>query len=450
MKKKDGSLRLCIDYRKLNKVTVKNKYPLPRIDDLFDLLQGVTTEVEHEEHLWKVLETLRANKLYAKFSKCEFWLKQVSFLGHVVSKKGVSVDPAKVEAVTSWARPTTVSEDLKQRLVSALVLTVPNGLGGFFIYSDASKKGLGCILMQQGRVVAYALYQLKKHGQNNPTHDLEELERAEIVVALGKVTAQLAQLSVRPSLRQKIIDAQRDDPYLEERVRRVESGQDGEFSVPVEWPPLSRAYVRASSESLEAEASRLVTAIECTRMEVGACVYGLHRGVASDSQRFNCDMGRGRQTYEVSTLLGKPTFSVNNYQSTIGMSPFKALYGKSCRSPVCWDEVVERKLLRPELVQTMNDAIQKIKAHMQIAQSRQKSYADVRRKDLEFETDVKVFLKVTPTKGIMRFCRKGKLNPRFIGPFEVLKRVGPIAYRLALPPALSSVHNVSKSSSIGI
>ncbi|KAL0556560.1 hypothetical protein IC582_005074 [Cucumis melo] len=266
VKKKDGSMRLCIDYRELNKVTVKNRYPLPRIDDLFDQLQGATifskidlrsgyhqlrirdssipktafrsryehyefivmsfgltnalaifmdlmnrvfkdfldsfvivfiddiliyskTEAEHEEHLHQVLETLRANRLYVKFSKCEFWLKKVSFLGHVVSSEGVSVDPAKIEAITNWPRSSTVSEirsflglagyyrrfvedfsriaspltqltrkgtpfvwssacessfqELKQKLVTAPVLTVPDGSGSFVIYSDASKKGLG-------------------------------------------------------------------------------------------------------------------------------------------------------------------------------------------------------------------------------------------------------------------------------------------------------------------
>ncbi|KAL0561571.1 hypothetical protein IC582_002005 [Cucumis melo] len=293
VKKKDGSMRQCIGYRELNKVTVKNRYPLPRIDNLFDQLQGATmfskidlrsgyhqlrikdgdvpktafrsryghykfivmsfgltnapavfmdlmnkvfrefldtfvivfiddiliyskTEAEHEEHLRMVLQTLRDNK---QFSKCEFWLKQVSFLGHVVSKAGVSVDPAKIEAVTSWTRPSTVSEvrsflglagyyrrfvenfsriatpltqltrkgapfdwskacedsfqNLKQKLVTAPVLTVPDGSGSFVIYSDASKKGLGCVLMQQGKVVAYASRQLKSHEQNYPTHDLE-------------------------------------------------------------------------------------------------------------------------------------------------------------------------------------------------------------------------------------------------------------------------------------
>ncbi|KAL0533999.1 hypothetical protein IC582_028276 [Cucumis melo] len=289
-------MRLCIDYRELNKVTVKNHYPLPKIDNLFDQLQGATvfskidlrsgyhqlrirdsdipktafrsryghyefivmsfgltnapavfmdlmnmvfkdfldsfvivfiddiliyskTEVEHEEHLRQVLETLRANRLHAKFSKCEFWLKKVSFLGHVVSSEGVSVDPAKIEAVTNWPRPSTVSEihsflglaghfrrfvedfsriaspltqltrkgtpfvwslacessvqELKQKLVTAPVLIVLDGSGSFVIYSDASKKGLGCVLMQQGKVVAYASRQLKSHEQNYPTQDLE-------------------------------------------------------------------------------------------------------------------------------------------------------------------------------------------------------------------------------------------------------------------------------------
>ncbi|KAL4020916.1 hypothetical protein IC575_019704 [Cucumis melo] len=443
VKKKDGSMRLCIDYRELNKVTVKNRYPLPRIDDLFDQLQGATvfskidlrlgyhqlrikdgdvpktafrsryghyefivmsfgltnapavfmdlmnrvfrefldtfvivfiddiliyckTEAEHEEHLRMVLQTLRDNKLYANFSKCEFWLKQVSFLGHVVSKAGVSVDPAKIEAVTSWTRPSTVSEvrsflglagyyrrfvenfsriatpltqltrkgapfvwskacedsfqNLKQKLVTAPVLTVPDGSSSFMIYSDASKKGLGCVLMQQGKVVAYASRQLKSHEQNYPTHDLElaavvfalkiwrhylyaekiqiftdhkslkyffthkelnmrqrrwlelvkdydceilyhpgkanvvadalsrkvshsaalitrqaplhrDLEQAEIVVSVGVVTMQLAQLTVQPTLRQRIIDAQRNDPYLVEKHGLAEAGQAVGFSI---------------------------------------------------------------------------------------------------------------------------------------------------------------------------------------------------------------------------
>ncbi|KAL0561189.1 hypothetical protein IC582_001610 [Cucumis melo] len=289
-----------------------------------------------------VLQTLRDNKLYAKFSKCEFCLKQVSFLGHVVSKAGVSVDPAKIEASTSWTRPSTVSEvrsflglagapfvwskacednfqNLKQKLVTAPVLTVLDGSGSFLIYSDVSKKGLGCVLMQQGKVVAYASRQLKSHEQNYPTHDLElaavvfalkiwrhylygekiqiftdhkslkyfftqkelnmrqrrwlelvkdydceilyhlgkanvvadalsrkvshsaalitrqaphrDLERAEIAVSVGAVTMQLAQLTIQPTLRQRIIDAHSSDPYLVEKRGLAEAGQAVEFSI---------------------------------------------------------------------------------------------------------------------------------------------------------------------------------------------------------------------------
>nr|GFD41073.1 putative reverse transcriptase domain, aspartic peptidase domain protein [Tanacetum cinerariifolium] len=108
-------------------------------------------------------------KLYAKFSKCEFWLSSVAFLGHIVSAKGIMMDPAKVEAITKWPRPTSVTE----RLVSAPVLTLPSGSGGFQIYSDASKKGLGCVLMRHGKVIAYASRQLKPYEVNYPTHDLE-------------------------------------------------------------------------------------------------------------------------------------------------------------------------------------------------------------------------------------------------------------------------------------
>ncbi|GJS20157.1 reverse transcriptase domain-containing protein [Tanacetum coccineum] len=271
VKKKEGSIRLCIDYRELNRITVRNRYPLPRIDDLFDQLQGAKfiskidlrsvscdafgltnapaifmdlmnrvfheyldrffivfidgiflyskTREEHEDHLRILLEILRQKKLYAKLFKCDFWLGQVAFLGHIVSADGITIDHAKVEVITKWPRPTIVTEvrsflglagyyrrfveefsllalflmklmrkgekfvwnedreksfeELKRRLVSSPVLTFPSWTGGYQIYSDASKKGLGCILMQHGKVIAYASRQLKPYEVNYPTHDLE-------------------------------------------------------------------------------------------------------------------------------------------------------------------------------------------------------------------------------------------------------------------------------------
>ena len=132
----------------------------------------------------------------------------------------------------------------------------------------------------------------------------------------------------------------------------------------------------------------------------------------------------------------------NSFQATIEMAPFEALYGRKCRSPAHWDEVGERRLLGPELLQRTSESIMLIRERMRVAQSRQKSYADKRRSPLEFAVGDHVFLKVAPMKGVMRFGKKGKLSPRFIGPFEILDRVGTVAYRLALPPSLSAVHSV--------
>ncbi|EOY08659.1 DNA/RNA polymerases superfamily protein [Theobroma cacao] len=132
----------------------------------------------------------------------------------------------------------------------------------------------------------------------------------------------------------------------------------------------------------------------------------------------------------------------NSFQTSIQMAPFEALYGRRCRSPIGWLEVGERKLLGPEFVQDATEKIHMIRQRMLTAQSRQKSYADNRRRDLEFQVGDHVFLKVSPTKGVMRFGKKGKLSPRYIGPFEILEKVGVVAYRLALPPDLSNIHPV--------
>jgi hypothetical protein len=202
----------------MNKVFMEelDRFVVVFIDDI--LIYSETAE-EHEEHLRIVLERLRQQKLYAKFNKCEFWMEKVAFLGHVLSAEGMAVDPSKVESVTKWEQPLNVTDirsflgmagyyrrfienfsniaslmtellknntkfewleaceksfqELKKRLTTAPVLTLPDIKKDFVVYCDASKQGLGCVLMQEGKVVAYASRQLKKHEENYPTHDLE-------------------------------------------------------------------------------------------------------------------------------------------------------------------------------------------------------------------------------------------------------------------------------------
>jgi len=184
-----------------------------------NILVYSSTVEEHEHHLRMVLEKLAQHQLYAKFSKCEFWLQEVAFLGHVLSAEGVAVDPAKIEAVKEWEQPRNVTEvrsflglvgyycrfienfskiarpmtnllkktkefewtpecersfqELKHKLTTTPVLALPDISKDFVVYCDASRQGLGCVLMQDGRVIAYASRQLKEHENRYPTHDLE-------------------------------------------------------------------------------------------------------------------------------------------------------------------------------------------------------------------------------------------------------------------------------------
>ncbi|GJR53513.1 putative reverse transcriptase domain-containing protein [Tanacetum coccineum] len=131
----------------------------------------------------------------------------------------------------------------------------------------------------------------------------------------------------------------------------------------------------------------------------------------------------------------------NSYYMSIKVAPFEALYGRKCRLPVCWDEVGDAQLTSPEIIHETTEKIIQIKKRIQAARDRQKSYADRRRKPSEFQLGDKVMLKVSPWKGVIHFGKRGKLNPRYIGPFKVLAKVGTVSYRLELPDQLSRVHS---------
>ena len=132
----------------------------------------------------------------------------------------------------------------------------------------------------------------------------------------------------------------------------------------------------------------------------------------------------------------------NSYQASIQMAPYEALYGKPCRSPICWTEVGESSITSPNRIRDTSEKVSFIWQRLLMTQSQQKSYTDIRRRPLEFEVGDHVFLKVMPKRGVVRFGKRGKFSSRFIGPFKVLKRVGTVAYRLTLPPSTSGVHEV--------
>ncbi|KAD3337246.1 hypothetical protein E3N88_32766 [Mikania micrantha] len=135
-------------------------------------------------------------------------------------------------------------------------------------------------------------------------------------------------------------------------------------------------------------------------------------------------------------------FQVRDFLMEIQCAPFETLYGRKCRSPICWSEVGESQIIGPEFIQETTDKIALIQERIKAARDRQKSYADNRRRPLEFQVGDRVMLKVSPWKGIFRFGKRGKLSPRFVGPFKILERIGSVAYRLELPPELGNIHDV--------
>nr|GEZ34600.1 putative reverse transcriptase domain-containing protein [Tanacetum cinerariifolium] len=414
VKNKDGALRMCIDYRELNKLTIKNCYLLPRIDDLFDQLQGACcfskiylcsgyhqlrvreddipktafrtryghfeftvmpfgltnvpalfmdlmnrvckpyldkfvivfiddiliysmSEEEHKAHLKTILDLLKKEDLYVKFSKCEFWLKEVQFLRHVVNREGIHVDPSKVESVKNWKTPESPTE-IRSFLGLAGYYRRPND---FVVYCDASNQGFGCVLMQRGK---------------------QALQKA---------------LGIKLNM--------------------------------------STTY----HPKTDGQSERTIQTLEDM---LRACVM---------------DFGGSWDTH-----LPLVEFSYNNsYHKSIKCAPFEALYGRKYRSPVIWTEIGESQLIGPEIVQETKEKIFQIKERLKTTRSRQKSYADKRRKPLEFKVGDRVLLKVSLWTGVVRFGKKGKLAPRYVRPFEIMERVRQVAYQLKLPQELSYIHD---------
>ncbi|GKA59694.1 putative reverse transcriptase domain-containing protein, partial [Tanacetum coccineum] len=536
-----------------------------------DILIYSKTQEEHVEHLRLVLGLLKKEKLYAKFSKCEFWLRE-----SVVEELELAF------------------QTLKDKLCNAPVLALPDGPEDFVVYCDASRIRLGCVLMQRGKVIAYASRQLKIYKENYTTHDLKlgavvfalkiwrhylygtksviytdhkslqhifsrkELNMRqrrwielfsdydyEIRYHPGKANVVADALTQKEAVDefavlQKGLDEmieQRSDGTLyyldriwvplkgEVRTLIMDEAYKSKYSIHsgadkmyydlrdrywwsgmkkdiAEYEGIVMDFVtklpRSSSghDTIWVIVDRLTKSAyflpmrEDYKMERLARLYlneivarhGVPISIILDrdsrfTSRFwqsmqealgtRLDMSTayhpqtdGQSERTIQTLedmlracvldfrgswdvhLPLVEFSYNNsYHSSVRCAPFEALYGRKCRSPIMWAEVGEGQLIGPELVQETTEKISQIKDRLQAARDHQKSYVDKRRKPLEFSVGDYVLLKVSPWKDVVRFRKKGKLAPRFVGPFKIIEKIGLVSYRLDLPEELNGVHD---------
>nr|GEZ43286.1 putative reverse transcriptase domain-containing protein [Tanacetum cinerariifolium] len=471
-----------------------DKFVIVFIDDILNYSKN---KEEHEEHLRIILGLLQKEKLYAKFSKCEFWLDSVKFLSHVINSQGVHVDPAKVEAIKNWTAPKTPTEVrqflglagyyrrfieglsliakpltkltqknksyewgeeeeeafqlLKDKLCSAPILALPEGSEDFVVYCDASLKGYGAVLMQREKVIAYAsrlwrhyLYGVKcmvftDHKSLQYILDQKELNMrqrrwiellsdydCEIRYHLGKANV------VADALSRK----EREKPLRENvsmdfvtRLPRTPSGYDSIWVIVDQLTKSAHFLPKKKTDSIEKLAELYLKEIMCK--------HGVPVSVISDrdslfTSRFWVSLQKALGTQlDLSTAYHPETngqsertiqiwdkhlplveFSYNNsYHASIKATPFEVLYGRKCRS-------------------------------------QQKSYADLKRRLTEFEVGDKVMLKVSPWRVVIRFRKRGKLSPRFIGPFKVIERIRPVAYKMELPDKLRRIHDTFHVSNI--
>ncbi|GJT79471.1 putative reverse transcriptase domain-containing protein [Tanacetum coccineum] len=418
-----------------------DKFVIMFIDDI--LIYSKSKE-DHEVHLKLVLELVKMERQFAKFSKCGFWLQEVHFLGHVVNSNDIHVDPSKIEAIVKPLTSLTQKnqryewcveqeeafQTLKENLCNAPILSLPNGAKDFVVYYDASNQGLRCMLMQRGKVIAYASRQLKIHKKNYTTHDLE---LGAVVFALKIWRHYLYETKIVIYTDHKSLQHIFNQKELKMHQRRwikLFSDYDCEIryhpgKANVVADALSRKErvkpkrVRAMSMTIQSSIQeKLLAAQNEVIKEENAPVEKLC-GLDQQMEKKG-DGGLYFMDRIWVPLIGgvRTTIMDEAHATRYSIHPRVDKMYYDLRDMYWWSGM-KKDIATYETT----DKVMLIKERLKAARDRQKSYADNRKKPLEFEEGDQVLLKVSPWKGAVRFGKKGKLAPRYARPFEILERI---------------------------
>ncbi|GJW19198.1 putative reverse transcriptase domain-containing protein [Tanacetum coccineum] len=517
VKKKDGALCMCIDYRELNKLTIKNRYPLSRIDDLFDQLQRARyfSKIDlrsgyhhlrvHEDDIPKIAFQTRYG--HFEFMVMPFGLTNalaVFILRMNMRFIWAGVGIAEEGRVYEWGvEQEEAFQTLKDNLCNAPILSLPDGVEDFVVYRDASNQGLSYVLMQRGK--RHYLYGTKSviytdHKSLQHIFDQKELNMHqrrwiglfsdyECEIRYHPVWNKRDDTSspgrgvqARERTRKKATWLRSTDgkerrqefilfrPYMGSVSRRMKRDIAIYVSKCLTCSKVKALHQRPSGLLQQPEIPEwkwdkitidFITKLPKTKSghdTIWVIVDRLTKSAHFLAIREDYSTERLARLYIDEIALGRRLdMSTAYHPQTDGQSEhtiqtledmlracvidFGGNWDVHLPSPILWAEIGESSLIRLEMVQETTDKVVLIKAKLKAARDCQKSYADNRRKPLEFEVRDKVLLRVSPWKGVICFGKKGKLAPRYVGPFEILERIDHVAYRLRLPKELSKVHD---------